>query len=631
MARRRTTRRRPARAHLSGVSHPQRRVRALLLGTLIVFSLFAAQLVRLQGLDAATVSAAAIDDRLREVTIPAVRGDITDSTGTPLAHSVERKHITADPVWVAQYATKVDGTTTVVGYEGAARDIAEVTGADPQRLLQTLRDNDGRRWTYLVKDVSPKTWQDVDALDIPGIHAEDYLRRSYPLGASHAPLVGWVGDGEQPAGGVEQIAHDLLSGEPGTRTYELGGLGEVITTGTSDEVPAVPGGDVRLTIDSDLHWYAYNALANRVEESGGVSGYAIVQEVKTGKLLAAASYPAHDPAKAPKGPEDLRNALVEDTYEPGSTGKLITAIAALEEGLVEPETPIELVTRLPRGGTRFKDSHDPDEFHPTFARVLATSSNIGTILYGELLEDETFMDYLYKLGVGSTTGIGLPGESPGVVLPLEDWSATSKFTMLFGQGYASNALQQIGVFQTVANGGVYVPPSVVEGTFDEEGVYHPAEPRQEERRVSAETSRTLTEIMEYVPTKEGSAPMAAVEGYRVAGKTSTASRIDPETGRYSGVTAAFIGYAPAEDPQYVVSVTVQRPTRISQWGGVIAGPTFADIMRYVLQTRGVEPSTTTTPEIAMTYDPDAQAEGFPPGVTNDDIALKPERPEEDSE
>ncbi|WP_194288695.1 peptidoglycan D,D-transpeptidase FtsI family protein [Ornithinicoccus halotolerans] len=609
-----------------GVVHPQRRVRVLLLGVFVVFSLFAAQLVRLQGLDAATVSAAAIDGRLREATIPAARGTITDHDGTPLAESVERRHITADPLAVQEYTKVVDGDRVTVGAAGAAADVAEVTGSDPAVLEQRLTADPSSRFTYLVKDVSPKQWQDVRRLGIPGLHAEEYRKRTYPLGESHAPVLGWVGSGDEPAGGVELVVDDVLTGTPGRRVYEQGGAGQEITTGFSEEEPAVPGHDVTLTLDSDLQWYAYDAVKQRVEEAGAVSGYAIVTNIE-GEVLALASYPSFDPSDSSQDASDMRNAAIEDAYEPGSTGKVMTAAALLEQGLVEPETPIVLPSgRLPRGGTTFKDAHDPeDDIYRTFAGVLATSSNMGTILAGEDIEDQVLYDYMRRFGMGETSGLGLPGESPGLIWAPQNWSRTTKYTMLFGQGLTSNALQQHGVFQTIANGGVSVPPTLIEGTTAPDGTVTPRERATGERVIAEETAQTLTTIMENVPSASGTAPLAAVDGYRVAGKTSTASRVDPRTGRYSGVTSAFVGYAPAEDPQYVVSVTIQRPTRISQWGGTIAGPVFSDIMRYTLQEHGVPPSDTESPEIPLVYDPDRRAPGHPKGVTLGDIAIKDER------
>ncbi|MGB3830036.1 MAG: penicillin-binding protein 2 [Ornithinimicrobium sp.] len=610
--------------HGRGIAHPQRRAWVLLLGTLMVFSLFAAQLVRLQGLDAASVSAAAVDDRLKEETVPAPRGTITDVHGTPMAFDVERKHITADPVNVELYRAKSEVPESQKGASGAARDIAQITGADAAELKKILTSTSGR-FTYLVKDVSPRVWQDVDALGIPGIAAEDFHKRDYPLGEAPAPLIGWVGAGDQPAGGLERTRNEQLTGTPGERAFELGGQGDIITTGTSADTPAVPGQDVRLSIDADLQWYAYGALEKRVKEAGGLSGYVTVMEAKTGRIMAAASYPSFDPSQPTQAADDMRNLLVEDVYEPGSTSKLITAAAALEEGLVTAETPVVVPVRLPRAGRVFKDAEEHPIEYLTFAGVLAKSSNMGTILYGEKLDDETLHSYLSKFGMGATTGLGLPGESTGVLPDAKDWGRSTKYTLMFGQGMSSTALQQIGVFQTIANGGVHIPPSVVMGSTDANGRYTENPVAEGTEVVSPETAQTVTDILEEVTTAEGTAPMAAVEGYRVSGKTSTASRYDNDLKRYSRTTASFVGFAPAEDPKYVVSVTVQRPTNISIYGGTISGPVFADVMRYVLQTNGVAPSQSAPDPVKLEFDPSAPAPGEDPGVTLEDIAIKDER------
>ncbi len=596
-----------------------------MLGTLMVFSLFAAQLVRLQGLDAASVSAAAVDDRLNEVTIAAPRGSITDVSGQPIAFDVQRKDVTADPVNVKLFRkNSKDASEADKGIAGAAAEIAKITGEDAKDLERTLTETTGR-FTYLVKDVSSATWHDIDALGIPGIHAETEHKRQYPLGPASAPLLGWVGAGDQPAGGVERVRDEQLNGTPGKRTFELGGKGEVITTGTSVDTPAQPGEDIRLSIDSDVQWYAYDAVERRVKESGALSGYALVLEAKTGRVVAAASYPSFNPADATQEAESMSNLLVEDVYEPGSTSKLITAAAALEEGLVTASTPVVVPTRLPRAGRVFTDAKPHPVEYFTFAGVLAKSSNMGTILYGEKIDEDVLHSYFTKFGYGQSSGLGLPGESTGVLPDVKDWSGTTKYTMMFGQGMSSTALQQVGVFQTIANAGVHLPPSVVIGSSDAEGRYTTSAPAQGKSVVTPQTAQTLTSIMEEVASPDGTAPMAAVQGYRVAGKTSTASRYDNEKKKYSKTTASFVGFAPADDPQYVVAVTVQRPTEISIYGGTIAGPVFSDIMRYVLQKYDVPPSKGAREPMELEYDPDAQAPDEDQGVTLEDIAIKDER------
>lgn len=627
----RTGRRSPSsRAVAAGVAHPARRARALMLGVLIVLSLFAAQLVRLQGLDAASVSAAALGERLQSRTIPAARGSITDVDGENLAVSVERRQIIADPTLVVDYERREkgpDGTSQVVGtgYAAAAEVVAEITGADESDVLQRLVEPLGEQYAILVPNASPQEWQEIKAQNIRGVTSDELMQREYPLGEAAAPLIGWIGSGEMPAGGLELVKHEELTGEPGEALYEIGRDGQRISTGVYEEDPAEPGQDLRLTLDADLQWRAYDAVRTRVKEAGALSGYAAVMDVETGELRALASYPGFDPSDSTQNAEDMRNAAIEDVYEPGSTSKLITAAAALEEGIVAPDTPIEVPVTMTRAGSRFKDAEPHPIEYLTFGGVLAKSSNMGTILYGEKLSDQQIYDWMRKFGIGDRTGLGLPGESAGLVPEPSTWSATTRFTFMFGQGLSGTMLQQMGVFQTVANDGVLVSPSIIAGMVDEDGRYTEEEQKGGRRVISEETAQSLTDMMQSVPSTGGTAPLAAVPGYHVAGKTSTASRVDPETGRYQGeVTSSFMGFAPADDPKYVVAVVIQRPTRISEFGGVIAGPVFSDLMRYALQQEGIAPATTPPTQIDIEYDPEEPVPGQE-GVTLGDLAIKDER------
>ena len=595
---------------------------------LLVLSLFGAQLVRLQGLDAATVSAAALDGRLAVKVIPAARGSITDVHGADLAVSSERRKVIADPTLVKDFKVYEDGKEVAKGFEPAADIIAEVTGADRATILKRLTNPGSPQYAVLVADISPQTWQQLRKRNVRGISSETFMRRDYPLGEAAAPLIGWIGAGEKPAGGLELVQNAPLTGTPGEAVYEQGRTGEVISTGLYEEEPAQPGDDVRLSLDADLQWYAYDAVRKRVKEAGALSGYATVVEAKTGRVVALASYPSFDPAASGQELGSMRNAAVEDVYEPGSTAKLITAAAALEEGIAERDDPIEVPVStktgvMRRGGWNFKDVEPHPVLNLTFAGVLAKSSNMGTILYGEKMSDQKIYDWMRRFGLGTPTGHGLPGESAGLVPEPSTWSATTKYTFMYGQGLSGTFLQQVGVFQTVANGGVRMRPTFVAGTTDDEGRYTEAELPEGERVISPETAATLTEIMQQIPSSVGTAPLAAVDGYHVAGKTSTASRIDPRTGRYSGVTSSFIGFAPAENPKYVVAVAVQRPTRISEYGGVIAGPVFSSIMRYALAKEGIAPATEPPVKVPLEYDPEKKVKGRP-GVTLDDIALKDE-------
>lgn len=599
----------------------------MLLAVLLVLSLFGAQLVRLQGLDAASVSAAAVNGRLEVQAIPAQRGTILDAHGKELAVSVERRRIIADPTLVEGYTLRDDdGQVVDKGFRAAATVIAEVTDVPASAVLKALEEPLGEKYTILAADVSPQQWQDLRARSVRGVSSESFMRRDYPLGEAAAPLIGWVGSGDAPAGGLELVHNTGLTGTPGEAIFEVGSSGERISTGLYTEDPAEPGQDVRLSIDADLQWYAFDAVRKRVKESGALRGYAVVQEVATGRVVAMANYPSFDPAESSQSAEDMRNAAVEDVYEPGSTAKLITAAAVVEAGLAEWDTPVEVPVALNRGGTTFRDVEPHPVLHLTFAGVIAQSSNMGTILLGEKLGEQSLYDWIRKFGLGTSTGHGLPGESEGVVHApgSAGWSDTSQYTMMFGQGMSGSILQQMGVFQAIANDGVRVPPTLVEGTLDHEGRYREAPVPEGTRVVAPETATTLTQIMQQIPSSSGTAPLAAVDGYHVAGKTSTADRYDPDKGGYNGVTSSFIGFAPVDDPKYVVGVAIQRPTKISRFGGIISGPVFSSIMRYALQKDGVPPATEAPLVLDLEYDPAARAPEGSGGATLDDIAIKDE-------
>jgi cell division protein FtsI (penicillin-binding protein 3) len=320
---------------------------------------------------------------------------------------------------------------------------------------------------------------------------------------------------------------------------------------------------------------------------------------KTGAIVAHATAPTFDPNNTKKVALSLmRNPSVQDVYEPGSTGKVMTMAAALEEKTVTPTTVIDVPYKLKRGGSYFHDH----ERHPlqqlTASGVLAVSSNTGTIKIGETMSNDLLHKYLTKFGIGVKTGSGLPGESAGIFRPVSDWSGTTAPTVAFGQGYSVTAMQATSVFATIANNGVRVSPTVIAGTSDASGHFTPAGNRSTTRVVSEDTAVKLRIMMESVVTPNGTAPSAAIPGYRVAGKTGTAERIDPITGRYSGYTASFIGFAPADAPRYVISVTIQDPKN-GHYGGALGGPVFKKVMSFVLQSNHVAPTGTKILPVAL--------------------------------
>jgi len=391
-----------------------------------------------------------------------------------------------------------------------------------------------------------------------------------------------------------------IAGIDGSRTYERGLGGRAIPTADVEEQAAVPGAQVRLTIDRDIQWAAQDAIAAKVAETGAESGTVVVQDVRTGEILAMATAPTFDPANpAASAKADRGNRAVSEVFEPGSTGKVMTMAAVLEEGALGPDSVLTVEDSLKRGGSTFND-HNP---HPTqrltLTGVLAKSSNVGTIKAADTIGHEKLYAYLDKFGMGQASGLKLPGESRGRLPAVNTWSDTTFPTLAFGQGYSLTALQSTQVFSTIANDGVRVQPSIVAGTTSPEGVFTPVAPPAKTQVVSAQTAQTLRVMLEGVTSDEGTAPMARIPGYRVAGKTGTAQRVDPDCRCYSGYTASFIGLAPADSPRLAVSVTLQDPVN-GHYGGRLAGPVFKQVMGFALQSLRIPPTGADAPVVRIT-------------------------------
>ena len=559
---------------------------------LFVFSIFAAQLLRLQGFDAAAVSKDAQSQRTATVALPALRGSIVDRNGVVLASSIERRTVTVDQTAVPEYVKTVDGVRTKVGVAGAAADLSPLLGIPVPELTKELSGS--ARYRVLQKNVTPLTWRKISELGVNGIYSEVTADRMYPTSTAAASLVGFLqGDGTAGAG-LEVLMDKTLRGKAGKTIYEQSQDGRPIPNARQETIPPVPGKDVRLTIDSDLQWFAQNALAQKVIQTQALSGTVVVQSVRTGELLAVASYPTFDPNQPGQSSANWTNKAFNEVYEPGSTGKVMTASAAIEEGAVTPSTVVEVPNEIHRADKLFHDSHPHPTEYLTFAGVLAQSSNIGTILAGERVPAKTMYDYFHRFGLGQTSGMGFPGEGPGLLANVKDWNGSQRYTVLFGQGLSVNALQATGVFQTIANDGLRIPPRIVAATQDGHGQWESSQHPDGVRVVSPKTAKEVRDMLEGVVGKEGTAPEAKIKGYRVAGKTGTADRYDARVGGYSGKTASFIGFAPADDPQVVVSVTLQRPIK-GYYGGAVAGPVFHDVMTYALQELQIPPTGTKAP------------------------------------
>jgi cell division protein FtsI (penicillin-binding protein 3) len=462
-----------------------------------------------------------------------------------------------------------------------------------------------RKWNMVARNAKPATWLKLsDALDqynsrfkamspdrIIGFFPERSYVREYPSGNLIASLIGFVNHDGVGATGLESSMNSKIKGIDGKYSYANGYKAE-IPGSQSEIIPAQSGTSIRLTVDRDIQWVASKAIAEVVKSSRALSGTVIVMDPKTGHILAHATAPTFDPNDTTKvSLVAMRNPSVLDVYEPGSTGKVMTIAAALEEKKITPQTVLTIPDKLKRSVKVFRD-HEP---HPTqrltTAGVLAVSSNTGSIKIGEMISNDKLYDYLTKFGIGSKTGSGLPGESRGILPKVADWSGTTAPTVAFGQGYSVTAMQATSVFATIANDGVRVSPTVIAGTSDSSGNYTPSATRESVRVISPETASQMRLMMESVVSASGTAPSAAIPGYRVAGKTGTAQRIDDTCGCYRGYTASFIGFAPADNPAYVISVTIQDPKGL-HWGGYLGGPVFKKVMSFVLQSKGIAPTGT---------------------------------------
>ena len=564
---------------------------------MFVFTIFAGQLLRVQAFDASSVALAAEFNRMRTVVTPAVRGEILDTNGVVLASSVERKTVTVDQTALPSYSRVIAKKRVTVGVVGAAEVLAPLLGTTPAALVTQLTGT--ARYRVVAKDVTPLVWRQIAALGIPGVYSETTTKRVYPTSLSTASVVGFLANDNQDGGGIEWTQRAALAGTPGKQVYEQARSGQMIPWAEQQNVPAVAGKNVTLTIDADLQWVAQNAIANTVTTSGALSGYVVVQEVKTGKLRAVASYPTFDPTNIRGAtPFQLQNHAFADTYEPGSTGKVMSMATAIELGQISPTTSLIVPNRLPRGGVSFKDDVDHPTLNLTVAGALAMSSNIGTMLATEAVPPPTLESYFRKFGIGTKPGTGFTSESAGIFAKSTDWSPSQRYNILFGQGYSLNAIQATGVYQTLANGGVRIPPSIVESTTDADGTVTPAAAPQGQRVVSADTATKVSQMLEEVVGPSGTAPKAKIDGYRVAGKTGTANRYDDAVKGYSGYTASFIGYAPADDPKYVISVTLQRPVQ-GHFGGMLGAPIFQKVMTYLLQKNQIAPSGQIAPVIPL--------------------------------
>lgn len=568
------------------LGNPGRRISIGLIGMTFVLSIFAGRLIQLQGLDSKVYTAKAAEQRVRPEKLPARRGAITDANGHELALTLEAREIFVDPADVSQ--AKRDQVATALAAE---------LGVPKDQIMTKLAA--GGRYQQVAAAVDPVVAQRIMDRDFKGVGSKHRYRRDYPGGDLAGTLLGFVGADGSGLSGLESTYNKLLAGRDGEQLVETGLDGQRIPmTGSTLKTP-VDGGNVRLTINRDIQWAAQKAIADQVKAVGARTGSAIVMDAQTGQVLAMANAPELDLKNWQKTPqESWVNRSVTDVFEPGSTNKVITAAAALESGAVRPETVFSVRDNIRCADQVLRDSHPHPTEQLTFSGVVATSSNVGTILAAQKVGDQKLYEMLQRFGFGAKPGSGLPGEEAGLLPDWQRWSGSQRCTVAYGQGVSVTALQTASVYQTIANGGTRVAPQIVAGTSNGEGVFTPSAPGKRTRVIGERTAKEISGMLEAAVSTEGTGSLAAIDGYRVAGKTGTAMRYDAKCQGYCGYTSTFVGFAPADKPRLVVLAVVQDPQK-GHYGGEIAAPVFKKVMTFALKSKKIPPTGTKPPAVRI--------------------------------
>lgn len=539
----------------------------VLLGALV----FAVRLVNVQVISAPELNAEARDKRGVPVEIPSLRGDIVDRNGVVLATTDERYDVQLSPKNVRLnggkfYRAAADGgvETVQVTAEQAFEEIGAITGQDPADIAKivddALADDPKSDFAYVKRAVDLTTLNALKELDIPWMTFAINHERSYPNGAVAGSLVGFVGaDGEAQAG-IELSQDACLTGTDGEETYERGADGVRLPGSVVVTKEVQNGGTVELTIDRDLQYEAQQAINLQVESSSAEWGYLVIQDVKTGELLAVAEDHSVDPNDVDATSQERREARAFTTpYEPGSTFKTLTAAALLDQGAATVYTQnYTPYSWNPEPGVSFKDSEVHGDMPWTLAGIIVESSNVGISMLGSRMSESTRYDYLQRFGIGEATDTGMPLESAGMLAPYEEWDRQTSYSTMFGQGLSATIVQTASAYQAIANDGVRIAPSLVKGC-NRDGEVTPFESREPTRVVSAEAASETRKMLEAMATDGWIADDAQVPGYRLGGKTGTAEQSDGAGGYRADYVYSFAGMFPMDDPQYVVVATVAYP------------------------------------------------------------------------
>jgi cell division protein FtsI (penicillin-binding protein 3) len=581
--------------------NPSKRLQKIIAFILIAAVVFTIRLVDLQIIQANAINEKSYEKRAVTRVIPALRGQIIDANGKVLAKTVIRYDINAAPSKVAPITRTVNGAPVVVTVEQLVSEIAAILEMSPAEVSAKITGTG--EYAQIKKRVNAASYRKLKDLDIPWLYEDPIAERIYPNGAVAGNLLGFITESGLMEG-LEQLYDKCLAGIPGEETFEKGVDGIKIPSSVISTKKAVPGRNIRLSIDSDLQYFTQQVLASTVSRLRADWASAVVIETKTGRILAAAEAPSVDPNDPGKLSADDRRARVfQFAFEPGSTLKTVTAATVIDTGLGSPNSQAVATYSysLPNtGGYTVTDSH----FHPTeyltLTGVLAESSNTGILDIGKDVDYKTRYRYLEKFGLGSKTALSFPGEGSGQLNELKDWDGVKKFTSMFGQGISVTPIQSAMMYQTFGNGGVRLNPVLVDGCESDVKNFRIPETAGGVRVISEESNRQVLEMMERVVESGAIGRYGAIPGYRVGAKTGTAEIRDPNTGKYAGPYAiSYFGVAPIDDPEFVVAVTAYKSRTVSSSLGV-ASP-FKKIMQQVLRAYRVAPSNTQTSDLPLKW------------------------------
>ncbi|GGC70991.1 penicillin-binding protein 2 [Hoyosella rhizosphaerae] len=567
-------------------------------------SLIVVQLVNVQGISAPRLSAEAAKQRTVAMVDPAKRGAIVDRHGNMLAFTTEARALTFQPVRVREQLEALAELNTDAPEPRArlleiARGVsAALDGEVSERALrrQILSDDS---FHYLARSVDPAVATAIQE-EFPEVGSERQDIRQYPGGALAANVIGSTGWDGHGLLGLEKSMDTELAGQNGSRTYDRSEDGAVIPGSTRDVQPAQDGKTVELTIDNDIQFFVQQATQRAVDLSGARAASAMVMDVHTGEIRAIANDGTFNPALGLGAPEnqiaELGIPAISTPFEPGSVAKIVAAAAAIEDDLTTPDEVLDVDGQIRMAGVTVRDAWVHGVVPYTTTGIFGKSSNVGTLMLAERIGEERFAEMLWRFGVGLPTGVELPGESVGMVPPLDQWGGGTFANLPIGQGMSMTLLQMAGIYQAIGNDGVRIPPRIISATVDSSG--HRAEtPRPEAVEVvSPETARVVTDMFRSVVQsdpmgyQQGTGPQAAVPGYQISGKTGTAQQVDPNCGCYSNSMywVTFAGIAPADDPRYVIAIMLDAPVRnVDGGGGRSAAPLFNTIASWLLQRDNV--------------------------------------------